>query len=238
MMKAQQPDLKRIDLDERKPSRRYDDDEVHHLWSLNSQEEQYQLPLPVYFKKDRVVQELLAFGNVHIGMPPTDTEVAPSPTDTETSRLTPEESPQPGLIEGEITQKKPTSKKTKQSKNSKKSGKGGVPSRKDQDARASGDRLCGQRAPAMKNVGLRKKKTKTRVPEWLHSLLEQPTQRRSTRSNESKIFIELDKHCQVVLASPPPTKKAVRASRISGASKETHPRMQAGQNPRHVLEDE
>ncbi|KAL8748903.1 MAG: hypothetical protein Q9184_007031 [Pyrenodesmia sp. 2 TL-2023] len=211
-------DLRKIDLDVcRKRSKRLHHNVAHVLWSPDSQEELHELPLPIYFKKDRIVQEVLAIGEAQqLATPPTDIEVAAPPVRTENGELPPD-TVRPKLEPrgGEARMKEPGSEKKNKSKGTEKSGKGDIPGRKDRDVKTSSVQSCGERAPAIKNLGSRKKNTKAATPQWLLSLLEQPTQTRSTRSKESRIFIQLDKHCQVIPALPASAKTLVLVSRIS-----------------------
>lgn len=182
-----------------RPSRRYPDEDVHHLWSLNSQDEKHQLPIPDDLRQDPITQELWARKKNQPAENADGVELIPSSAmSTVQSSLTSVTSSTASALQIPASKARGTRVQ--------RSGRGTVAPQVDAGMRASRAQLGTGRAPSMKSNNS-KKKVETATPQWLRSLLEQPTQ---TRSKDRKVFLELDQQCQVVTATPPRQKKNTR----------------------------
>ncbi|KAL8832908.1 MAG: hypothetical protein Q9170_004669 [Blastenia crenularia] len=182
--RAHQPNVAAMDLDERLPSKRHCDQNLYRLWSVDSQEAQYQEPLPICFKQDRVIQEILSKA------PRNQTTF----DDEANSYLpSPKSHPQPiqslinNLAESVIAS----------NEKGKRGGKGTI---KGRASKSASTRLSPHATTGNPSI---KKKAKGRegnvTPPWLRTFLEQP---RETRSQDSKILFELDAQSQVVATQP------------------------------------
>ncbi|KAI4092149.1 MAG: hypothetical protein LQ348_003443 [Seirophora lacunosa] len=147
-----------------RPSGRIPDEEVHQLWALNSQEEQYQLPIPEDLVRDPITQELWArHKNQHasiangMGLPPSPTL---STVRSSLMSVTSSTASAPQL---------PTS--TAGTSRTQRSGRSTVAPQLDAGMKASHAQRGTGRAPSMKSSN-RKKKVEAATPKWLRSLLE------------------------------------------------------------------
>ncbi|KAL8970507.1 MAG: hypothetical protein Q9197_003774 [Variospora fuerteventurae] len=182
-----------------RPSRRYSDEDVHHLWSLNSQDEKHQLPIPSDLKWDPITQELWARKKNQLTDKADGVGLSLSPVmSTVQSSLTSVTSSTASALQVSASKARRT--------RIQRSGRGIVAAQVDAGRKPSGAQLGTGRAPCMKSSNS-KKKVETATPQWLRSILEQPTQ---TRSKDRKVFLELDQQCQLVTATPPRQKKNTR----------------------------
>ncbi|KAL8988957.1 MAG: hypothetical protein Q9177_002051 [Variospora cf. flavescens] len=188
-----------------RPSRRYSDEDDHNLWSLNSQDKKHQLPIPTDLKWDPITQELWArkknqltenADGLGLNLSPVMSTVQSSLTSVTSSTAS-------ALQVSEVLASKARCTRIQRS------GRGIAAAQVDADMKRSGAQLGTGRAPSMKSSDS-KKKVETATPQWLRSLLEQPTQ---TRSKDRKVFLELDQQCQVVTATPRRQKKNTRTRR-------------------------
>ena len=189
--RSRQPDLRDMTINERKPSRRLPDQHVHRLWSLDSEDEQNQEPLPIYFKQDRVVQEILA-------KPKGICEVSDNNVNLHQHAMeSHQQSVSYSIPSNEPIQRSALSE-DKRSRRLKLGGKGTIKGGASKNGQASQPPRVTNGAPSMK-----KKRSKDKeggvTPPWLRSFLEQP---RQTRSKDCKILVQLNAQSQVVAASP------------------------------------
>ncbi|KAL8711862.1 MAG: hypothetical protein Q9220_003806 [cf. Caloplaca sp. 1 TL-2023] len=185
------PKINELVVDPRRPSKRLPETDLDLLWSANSQEKRYKLALPPWAGQEKVTQ--FAISGPTPGHVEHHEERGQIPDHMDVDHAVAPDVEAPQNHTQIATESNPANK------NSQKRGRKAKTTSKRKMNTTSKEQLGrAERAPSMKKT--KAKEDKGAVPQWLRSMLEKP---RQTRSQESRVFFELDRQSRIVESQLP-----------------------------------